>query len=65
MRTKREPWYRTLAKLLVGAAVLYFLGAAVLFYWATQTASPLFWLTGALLGLSGGAILRAAWDIRK
>jgi hypothetical protein len=65
MRTKREPWYRTLAKLMVCAAVLYFLGAAVLFYAATQTDSLLYWATGALLSIGGGIILRTAWDIRK
>lgn len=61
----REPWWRTLAKLLILGALGYLVGAAVLLWAAVVTGSWLYWLLGSLMLFGAIMVARWAWDIRR
>jgi hypothetical protein len=61
----REPWWRTIAKMLFVVCGLYLLGAGVLFFAAITTGQWIYWATGLLLLIGAVGTGRVAWDIRR
>jgi hypothetical protein len=65
MRIRHESWWKTLAALVAGAAVLYLVISVVLFVAAAIIHWVLFWFVGALMLFGAVMLARWAWDLRK
>lgn len=63
--SRREPWWRTVAKLVAVAAALYLIISVVLFVAAAVLKWLVFWFLGALFVFGAVMLARWAWDLRR